>query len=339
MDEDWMRIAIAEGRLGVGLTAPNPPVGAVLVKGGKVIGKGWHRRAGQPHAEVEALRDAAANGQDPAGATAYVTLEPCSTVGRTPACTSGLTQAGVKRVVWSCEDPNPAHAGRAHEVLRAAGIETLSGVLEEEGKHLIRAFAMVQRVGRPWVMVKTAMSLDGRITRPPGEGQWLTGPEARAEVQVLRGEVDAILTSGRTARADNPQLTYRGERAEKKQPLRLVVSRREKAGLESSAYLLADEFAGLTRFLEGSLRDSLKELAVEGVQSILVEAGGELVGHLFDEGLVDEYVAYFAPMVCGGSDCGVGGRGAASLGDTVKLDRVEYARVGEDVRVRGLVRR
>jgi len=182
-----MRIALEEGKRGIGLTAPNPPVGAVLVKDGRELARGWHRRVGEAHAEREALAKLSTGEAE--GATAYVTLEPCSTEGRTGACVDALIQAGVKRVVYGARDPNPDHQGGADARLREAGIEVESGILEGECVHLIRGFQMVQTEQRPWVIAKTAMSLDGRITRREGEGQWLTGVEAREQVQLLRGGV------------------------------------------------------------------------------------------------------------------------------------------------------
>ena len=198
-DQHFMALALEEGAKGIGLTAPNPSVGAVLVRDGEVLGKGFHSRAGQPHAEIEALADCRRRGNDPQGSDIFITLEPCSTSGRTPPCTQAILENGIRRVIWAVDDPNPHHQGGAYEVLSQAGIEITTGVLEKEAEFLHRAFFKVQRTGLPWIIVKTAMSLDGRITRPPGEGQWLTGAKARTDVQVLRGEVDAILTSGATA--------------------------------------------------------------------------------------------------------------------------------------------
>ena len=209
--ELWMHRAIEEAGKGIGRTSPNPPVGAVIVRDGVELGAGWHRAAGQPHAEREAMRAVRSTYGDDAmkGATIYVTLEPCSTQGRTPACTDGVIEAGISQLVYAVADPNPAHAGRADEVLRGHGIDVVAGVLADEGERLIRPFSKVQRCGLPWVMLKTAMSLDGRLTRPPGESMWLTGSEARAEVQQLRASADAILTSGETVRRDRPRLDLR----------------------------------------------------------------------------------------------------------------------------------
>ena len=244
-DAHWMQLALAEARKGVGRTAPNPPVGAVIVKHGVLLGSGWHRAAGQPHAEREALADACANhGREAVrGATVYVTLEPCSTHGRTPPCTQGLIDAGVARVVYACVDRNPDHAGRADTLLTAAGIVVASGVCRDEAERILRPFFKVRETGLPWVIWKTAMSLDGRITRPPGEGQWLTGEAARADVQQLRATADAILTSGATVRRDRPALTLRapGLLDGRPQPWRVVFTD-EPESLPKDAPLFTDEW-------------------------------------------------------------------------------------------------
>lgn len=172
-NEKWIRVALGEGRRGIGLTAPNPPVGAVVVKDGVEIARGWHHKVGSPHAEKDALSKVKED--EARGATVYVTLEPCSTHGRTGACTEALISAGVSKVVYGTCDPNPLHSGEADKILEAAGIRVVTGILEEECQDLIRGFSTVQTLGRPWLIAKTAMSLDGRITRPKGEGQWLSG--------------------------------------------------------------------------------------------------------------------------------------------------------------------
>ena len=215
-DSDWMGMALGEARKGLGRTAPNPPVGAVIVKDGVLLGKGWHSKAGMPHAEVEAMADVEkCHGRESLrGATIYVTLEPCSTAGRTPACTAGLIAAGISRVAYGSVDPNPSHAGAADAFFKEAGIEVEPGVLRAECDEILRPFSRVQRTGLPWVIWKCAMSLDGKITRPAGEGQWLSGAESRADVQVLRSQTDAILTSGETVRRDLPALTIPGTRAD-----------------------------------------------------------------------------------------------------------------------------
>ena len=328
-DSRWMQLALAEARHGIGRTAPNPPVGAVIVRDGVLLGKGWHRAAGQPHAEREALAAAG----DARGATIYITLEPCSTHGRTPPCTQGLIDAGIARVVYACVDRNPDHAGRADAVLEAAGIEVLAGVCADEAEQLLRPFFKVRETGLPWVIWKSAMSLDGRITRPPGEGQWLTGEAARADVQKLRATVDAILTSGETVRRDQPALTIRVPEllVGRQQPWRVVVSDQpETLSLEES----------MERTLirpRGDLAEILRDLAREqGVLTVMIEAGGVFSAVLFEAGLVDEVVVYYAPILCGGPSPGLAGAG---LHDSLKLDEIDFLQFGNDIRVRGIVRR
>lgn len=335
-DIRWMELALEEARKGIGRTAPNPPVGAVIVKDGVLLGKGWHRAAGQPHAEREALADAA--GRDVRGATIYVTLEPCSTHGRTPPCTQGLIDAGIARVVYACVDRNPDHAGRADRLLKTAGIEVVSGVCMEAAAKILRPFFKVRETGLPWMIWKTAMSLDGRITRPPGEGQWLTGELARADVQKLRATVDAILTSGETVRRDNPALTIRVPKLleGRTQPWRVVATDKPET-MPADAPLFADEWRDRTlirprHHLEQTLRGLVKE---QGVLSVMVEAGGIFSAALFEAGLVDEVVIYYAPLLCGGPSPGLAGGG---LKESLKLDEVDFERFGNDIRLRGVVR-
>ncbi len=336
-DRIWMNLALEEARKGIGKTAPNPPVGAVIVKDGILLGKGWHRAAGQPHAEREALADA--TGSDVRGATIYVTLEPCSTHGRTPPCTAGIIEAGISRVVYACVDRNPDHAGRADKLLVAAGIEVTSGVCREEAEQLLRPFFKVREAGLPWVIWKTAMSLDGRITRPPGEGQWLTGELARADVQQLRSTVDAILTSGETVRRDTPALTIRvPELLEgRPQPWR-VVATDHPGSMPMDAPLFSDEWRDRTLIRpRGDMAGTLRRLAGEqGALTVMVEAGGVFSAALFEAGLIDEVVVYYAPMLCGGPLPGLAGSG---LEESLRLKEIDFNQLGDDVRVRGIVKR
>ncbi len=327
-EEQWMRLALDEAQKGIGRTAPNPPVGAVIVKDGIMLGRGWHRAAGQPHAEREALADAA--GKNVAGSTVYITLEPCSTQGRTPPCTQGLIDAGVARVVYACVDRNPSHAGRADALLKAAGIEVVSGVCQEAAEKILRPFFKVRETGMPWVIWKSAMSLDGRITRPPDESQWLTGELARADVQKLRSTVDAIITSGETVRRDKPDLTIRmPELLEgRAQPWRVIVTDRPESLPAQSERTLIRPRADLA----GTLRKLASE---QGVISVMVEAGGVFSAALFEAGLIDEVVVYYAPMLCGGPSPGLGGVG---LKQSLHLDEIDFQQFGNDIRVRGIVR-
>jgi diaminohydroxyphosphoribosylaminopyrimidine deaminase/5-amino-6-(5-phosphoribosylamino)uracil reductase len=337
-DEMWMDLAFQEAKKGIGKTSPNPAVGAVLVKNGLLLGKGWHRKAGQPHAEREAIADAASRYGIEAlcGATAYVTLEPCSTHGRTPPCVSGLIDCGVVRVVYACQDPNPAHAGRADALLMQKGIEVVKGVRMKECESLLRAFTKVQKTGLPWVIVKMAMSLDGRITRPKHEGQWLTGVDAREDVQKLRSQVDAIVTSGATVRADRPALTIRHPDLleGRSQPWRAIFTRNENS-LPADAPLFTDETRERTLILSGDIEVALRDLVAErGVSSLMVEAGGELVAEFFRLSLVDECVIYMAPMITGGLPS------VAGITDlNVRMKDANWERVGDDLKVRLLVDR
>lgn len=298
-DCHWMRLALDEGRKGIGLTSPNPAVGAVIVsQQGQILGQGWHRRAGGPHAEIEALRDAASRGHTVKDATIYITLEPCSTHGRTGPCTQALQEAGIRRVVWGARDPNPGHAGRAETLLSAAGLEVRTGVLAAECEELIRPFAKWITTGMPYVIAKAAQSLDGRLTRPPGEGQWLTSEAARAHGRGLRRRVDAILVGAGTVRADDPQLTFREGAADRPQPWRVVLSRTGR--LPAQARLFTDEHKDRTLVLPGpDLTTALRELAGRGIVTVLIEGGGQVLGQAFAERVVDELCWYVAPRLCG----------------------------------------
>lgn len=337
-DETWMQVAIDEAHRGIGKTAPNPPVGAVIVRDGVLIGKGWHKKAGQPHAEREAIADVVSrHGADALrGATAYVTLEPCSTYGRTPPCVNGLIEAGIRRVVYACEDPNPAHAGRANDLLEVAGIAVESGVLRNEAGKILRPFAKTQRTGLPWVIAKVAMSLDGRITRPHGESSWLSSPASRDDVQRLRAEVDAIITSGETVRRDLPALTIRHAHLldGRLQPWRVVMTRTPQS-LPENAPLFVDEFRDRTMVCgsepESMLRDLVKQ---QGVLSVMIEAGGQLLAEFMHRGLVDECVIYLAPMVTGGLPA------IAGMKDLdLTLEEADWQVIGNDVKLRALVRK
>ena len=335
----WMTLALAEARKGVGRTAPNPPVGAVLVKDGRLLGSGWHRAAGQPHAEREALADAANHHGAGAlvGATAYITLEPCSTHGRTPPCTEALIAAGIARVVYACADRNPQHAGRAEAILINAGIAVTTGVCADDVLPLLRPFFKVSASGLPWVIWKSAMSLDGRITRPPGEGQWLTGEPARADVQQLRATVDAILTSGETVRRDKPALTLRapGLLEGRSQPWRVVVTNHP-ATLPQDAPLFTDAWRDRTLVRPGTdLTEVLRALARDqGVLSVLVEAGGKLSAALLEAGLVDEGVIYLAPLLCGGT---VPALANANLAKSLEFTGITITQLGNDLRLSGMI--
>lgn len=338
-DAHWMSLALDEARKGIGKTAPNPPVGAVIVKNDVLLASGWHRAAGQAHAEREALADAfARHGRDAVrGATIFITLEPCSTHGRTPPCTQGLIDAGIARVVYACVDRNPDHAGRADLLLKAAGIVVISGVCSDEAEKILRPFFKVRETGLPWVIWKTAMSLDGRLTRPPSESQWLTAEAARADVQQLRSTVDAILTSGATVRRDRPALTIRVQELleGRSQPWRVVFSDQPDS-LPKDAPLFSDEWRERTLIRpRHDLRETLRALTRDqGVLTCMTEAGGVFSAALFEQGLIDEVVVYYAPLLCGGPVPALAGAG---LRESLHLRETEFIRLGDDVRFRGIV--
>ncbi len=336
-DLKFMRLALCGAERGAGHTSPNPTVGAVIVKAGRVLASGLHRRAGAPHAEVAAIR-ALKNSAAAKGATIYVTLEPCCTQGRTPPCTDAIIAADFRRVVFGATDPNPAHAGRAVRILEKAGIEVTHGILAEECAAVNAPFNKWVTTGMPLVIAKAGLSLDGRLTRPPGEDRWLTSPRSRADAMRLRAQVDAILIGAGTLRGDDPQLTIRGVRGfAKKQPLRVVLTRSGR--LPKSARVFTDEHRERTLVYRGkSLRIVLRDLAQRGCTSVMIEGGGELLGSAFDARLVDRVHFYIAPLLCGGPDV-IGGLGVASTAGSIALSGVVYKKIGPDVRITGDVMR
>lgn len=329
-----MRLALREARRGVGRTSPNPAVGAIIVKAGRVIAKGWHKQAGKPHAELEAIR-ALKNAAAAKGSTIYITLEPCCTQGRTPPCTDALIAAGFTRVVFGATDPNPEHAGRAVPILNKAGIRVTRGVLADECTALNAAFNKWITSGFPLVIAKAGLSLDGRLTRPPGEGQWLTSARSRADAMRLRAGVDAILIGAGTLRADNPRLTVRGVAG--RQPLRVVLTR--SGALPKGAHLLNDAHSSRTVIYRNkSLRFVLRDLARRGCTSVLIEGGAKLLGSAFDARLVDHLEFYLAPLLCGGPQV-ISGRGVANNEEALQLKNVTFRRCGPDFVVAGDVLR
>jgi len=333
-DEEFMRAALAEARRGVGHTSPNPAVGAVIVRGGKIVARGYHHRAGLPHAEIEALR-ALPKPALAKGATIYVTLEPCSTHGRTPPCVNAIIAAGFRRVVIGTIDPNPAHAGHGVEILRAAGIAVTTGVMEKECRELNVAFNHWIVTKLPLVIAKAGMSLDGRLTRPPGEGQWLTNAAARKDAHQLRARVDAILVGAETVRRDNPRLTVRGERGAK-QPWRIVMTR--SGNLPKDAHLFTDEHRERTLVYRGkSLRAVLRDLGKRQITSVMIEGGGGVLGEAFDRRLVQRAHFYVAPLLCGGPAVVLSGRGVGSNAEAATIRDATYTRLGDNLRLTGEV--
>lgn len=355
-----MRRAIALAKRGEGRTRPNPPVGAVVVRNGRIVGEGWHRKAGGPHAEVFALCQA---GKRAAGATLYVTLEPCSTRGRTPPCTDAILASGIQTVVAAVRDPNPAHAGRGFAILRRRGVQVREGACGAEATELVRPFASWVLRKRPFVTLKLGTSLDGRIADRTGRARWITGPEARRRVQDLRRRVDAVMVGRGTAEKDNPSLLPRPARGAR--PWRIIVAGRR--ALSLSLQVLNDRerartivvmtrpaprrFAAQMKERGVSIVEAgatggrvdvaamLKQLGQMGVLHILCEGGGELAAELIRRGLVDELVLFVSPCVLGASGTpAVGGHGWL-LGSKPEFDILDVERAGADVCIRGRPRR
>lgn len=329
--EAFMRAALTEAKKALGRTSPNPAVGAVLVIEGNIVAKGHHREAGRDHAELECLRNFGA--PVPADARLYVTLEPCSTSGRTAPCTRAIREAGVRNVVIGAVDVNPRHCGKGIRQLRRAGVNVREGVLADECSRLNEAFNKWIVTGRPFVIAKCGMSLDGRLTRPPGESRWITDPVARRDANALRARVDAVLVGAATVRADNPRLTARvSPRA--RQPWRVVLTRSGK--LPPSAHLLSDKLAGRTLIFRGKpLKAVLENLGERGITSVLIEGGGEILGQALEARLIDKVQIYLAPMLTGGPVMAFPNRGASKTADALSINPISYRRIGRSVCVTG----
>lgn len=357
-DEAWMARALALAERGRGLTSPNPLVGAVAVAAGRVVGEGWHERAGQPHAEPAAL---AAAGPAARGATLYVTLEPCNHQGRTPPCTEAILRAGVARVVAAVADPNPLVPGGGAAALRAAGVQVRVGCLEAEARRQNRVFFTAARRGRPHVTLKWAMTLDGKIAAAGGESRWITSEPARAHAHRLRAEADAIVVGVGTALADDPELTVRLPGGWPREPLRVVLDSRGrlpaearllKAGTPGRAIVAvtaaagpgaaALEAAGATvlRCAAAAGRvdpgDLLAQLFRREVRAVLVEGGAEVHGAFLGAGLVDRVVAYVAPRLLGGRQApGPAGGPGRRLAQALELAELTVSRAGQDLVIEG----
>lgn len=348
-----MRLAIALGRRGLGHVWPNPAVGCVVVRDGQILARGWTQPGGRPHAEVMALR-----GCDARGATAYVSLEPCAHHGKTPPCSDALIRAGVARVVTALTDPDPRVAGGGHAALRAAGVKVVEGVLEAEARLANAGFLLRVTEGRPWVTLKLALTLDGRIATATGESRWITGPEARRAVHAMRARHDAVLVGGGTARADDPDLRVRGLGVAH-QPVRVVASgalelplpsRLGDSAGQAPVWLLHGAGAPQTqrdawhqrgaRLLEVGLTAEgaldahamMHALAGQGITRVFCEGGGALAASLLRAGLVDELVVFCAGRLIGAEGrAGVGALALAALTDAPQFELVQVQALGGDV--------
>jgi diaminohydroxyphosphoribosylaminopyrimidine deaminase/5-amino-6-(5-phosphoribosylamino)uracil reductase len=361
--ERYMQRALELARKGEGRTRPNPPVGAVVVREGDVVGEGFHPKAGEPHAEIFALRQA---GEAARGADLYVTLEPCCHQGRTGPCTEAVLAAGIARVFVGTADPNPKVAGRGIERLRQAGLEVRIGVREAECRRLIAPFAKHVTTALPFVVLKSAVSLDGRTATVTGDSRWITGEESREEVHRLRDRLDAVMVGVGTVLRDDPRLTTRLPEGGR-DPLRIVVDSRlrlpEEAavlnlesatptiiattpeGPEAKAARLEARGAQVLRVAgrEGrvDLRELMRRLGEQGVQSVLLEGGSVLNAAALEAGIIDRVMIFVAPMLVGGSDApGIfAGRGVAKIAEALRLVDVRVRRFGDDVLIEGEVHR
>ena len=322
-DTRHMDHALRLARRGLGNVWPNPAVGCVLIRDGRVVGRGWTQPGGRPHAERMALDQA---GEAARGATAYVTLEPCAHHGRAAPCSDALIAAGVTRVVTALTDPDPRTAGQGHAKLRAAGIEVVEGVRAPEAATLQRGFLKRVTEGLPMVTLKLAASLDGRIATASGESQWITGEAARRHVHLLRLQHDAIMVGGGTARADRPALNVRGF-GPVRQPVRIVVSDRPVTGLPPE-----DAEHGPLWQISGDLRVALAGLAERGLTRIFCEGGGMLAAQLLADDLVDDLVFYSAGIVLGAdARPAIGPLGLTSLADAPRFTLQRAFRLGPDL--------
>ena len=330
-DERFMRDALREARKGLGRTSPNPTVGAVLVLRNRIVARGHHRHAGAPHAEIECLRSF--RGKIPKGATLYVTLEPCSTQGRTGACTDEIIRAGIKHVVIGATDPNPRHRGRGIELLRDGGVEVGTGVLAEECAVLNESFNKWIATGIPFVIAKCGMSLDGRLTRRKKESRWITSLTARRHARTLRAQVDAILVGAETIRIDNPRLTVRNA-SHRRQPARVVITRSGK--IPRDAHIFTDRFAKNTHIYRNeTFPVILADLGAKNITSLMIEGGERVLGHALDECLIDKVQIYIAPIFAGGPNVAFGGRGALHTYDGAHLESVRFEKIGREICVTG----
>lgn len=360
-DSQMMLRAIELAKRGIYTTAPNPNVGCVITQGDDIVGEGFHFRAGEPHAEVHALRAA---GENAKGATAYVTLEPCSHYGRTPPCADALIDAGVSRVVCAMVDPNPKVAGRGIQRMRDARIQVDVGLMQAQAEALNPGFIKVMKTGLPFVQLKLASSLDGRTALANGQSKWITGDEARADVQVFRAQAGAILSTSQTVLDDNPSLNVRWEQLPNavkaqyaqdnlRQPVRVILDTHRKVKDDAHLFSLdgeviivtasqADSDNGTVKLLtvakdagQLDLNSSLRALASNSINHIWVEAGATLAGSLLKAGLVDELIIYQAPKLMGSdSRALVNLQGMTCMTQVPAFELTDVTRIGNDVRLR-----
>lgn len=360
-----MREALRQARKGLGRTSPNPAVGAVVVRRGQCLGKGWHKRAGNPHAEIESFQDAQQRGHRLEGADLFVTLEPCSTHGRTPPCVDAILKARLRRVVVGTTDPNPAHQGQGLRHLESNGLTVIHGVLEHECRRLIEAFQCFITRKQPWVIVKAGMTLDGKIATQQGESQWITSPQSRNDAMKWRWQSDGIVVGAETVLRDDPELSLRGPGPKwKKNSWRRFVLDTH-ARTPPSARLLNPNLHGTSTIVVGAsapksrvsklchaanvwvlpekdkridLRHFLRKLGSENITQLLVEGGGEVQASFLLARLAHRVLFYYATQVLGGinSRRAVSGKGATNRHESIHLHDVQWRRIGPDLRMTAL---
>ena len=351
-DERYIRRALRLAARARGMTSPNPMVGAVIVKNGKILSEDYHRRPGTPHAEALAI---AAAGTEAKGSTLYVSLEPCChTEKRTPPCAKAIIHAGVKRVVIGMTDPNPKVSGKGISELKGAGIEVTSGILEDEARKLNEAYTKYITTGKPFVTLKVAMTLDGKIATPEGRSKWITGEQAREKVHTLRSHADAIMTAIGTVKADDPQMTVRMKKG--KNPIRIVIDPNLEVPLHAKILQTPPPTLIVTRERgrkSGQLEKAgiriihyhdrldlgwlMETLGKMDITSVLIEGGSSLNAHALEDGIVDKVLFFIAPKIIGGRDSfpSVGGKTFRKLEEAYRLKDTKIRRVGEDFLIEG----
>ncbi len=362
-DERYMKLALSLAEKAKGRTSPNPMVGAVIVHDGQIVGSGYHQKAGTPHAEIHAIASA---GNKAKGATIYVNLEPCSHYGRTGPCTQSIIEAGISRVVIAMLDPNPKVNGKGKEILEKHGIEVKSGVLEKEAKELNYAFIKYITTGLPFVILKSAMSLDGKIATISGHSKWITSEESRNMVHRIRNEVDAILVGIETVIKDDPLLTTRLPDGSGRDCIRIVLDSNARIPLsskilniESSAKTIiavtknapSDRVSELKKHAEiltvsdingkVDLVDIMLKLGKMEITSVLIEGGAEVNASALKQNIVDKIMIFIAPKIIGGRKAigPIGGDGILNVSDAIKVDSLSVSRVGEDILITGFIKK
>jgi len=362
--EIFMRQALELAARARGRTSPNPMVGAVIVKSGKIIGEGYHHQAGTPHAEIHAINSA---GENAKGAELYVTLEPCCHRGRTPPCTKAVIQAGISTVIMAMHDPNPLVAGKGKAELEANGITVNSGLLEQEARKLNEFYIKYITTGLPFVMLKSAMSLDGKIATYTGKSKWITSEISRRKVHELRDAVDAILVGVGTVIADNPSLTTRLMDKEGKDAIRIIVDSQARIPLPSRVLHLDSTTPTLIVVTPKTPEDKISRLKTVGaeviviperndgkvnlkalmetlgrrkVTSVMIEGGSEINASVLKEGIADKVMMFIAPKFIGGKTAPgpIGGQGIEQLSNSIELQNIQVAKMGEDILVEGYIR-